>query len=86
MKGIFVDKNYSVELKNSIIICTSNYENVDETRDNLGLAIFNRFDGFIKFEKFSENDCRKIISFYYKKYFENLDSSKMALVEQENVK
>ena len=84
-EGIFVDKNYSVELKNSIIICTSNYESLDEIKSNLGFAIFNRFDGFIKFEKFNENDCKKIISFYYKKYFDFLNLDQKTLVEQKDV-
>ena len=85
-EGIFADKNYSVELKNSIIICTSNYENMDDIKSNLGFAIFNRFDGFIKFERFSEDDCKKIIESYYKKYFDFLNPCQKTLIEHKNVK
>ncbi|MDD4421529.1 MAG: AAA family ATPase, partial [Eubacteriales bacterium] len=39
-EGVFEDKNYHVELFNSIIICTSNYQNEEEIRKHLGDPIF----------------------------------------------
>lgn len=52
-EGIYEDKNYKVNMENAIIICTSNYKSVDEIIDNLGDAIFNRFDAVIHFEDLS---------------------------------
>lgn len=48
-EGIYVDKNYSLELMRSIIICTSNYKSLDDIKEHLGNAIFSRFDAVIKF-------------------------------------
>lgn len=60
-EGVFEDKNYHVELYNSIIICTSNYQSEADIRKNLGDPIFFRFDKFIKFEDLSEESLKKII-------------------------
>ena len=38
------DKNYSLELKKSVIICTSNFQSIEEIKKALGDAIFGRFD------------------------------------------
>lgn len=84
-EGVFVDKNYSVELKNAIIICTSNFESIEEIKSNLGYAIVNRFDGFIHFNKFNESDCKKIIVHYYKKYSKFLNPSQNSLIKGNNI-
>ncbi len=60
-EGIFEDKNYHVELFNSIIICTSNYQNEEEIRKHLGDPIFYRFDRFIKFDTLSLESIKRII-------------------------
>lgn len=52
-EGVYEDGNYLVDLKKTIIICTSNYTSVDEVRKNLGDAIYNRFDAVIHFENLS---------------------------------
>lgn len=53
-EGYFEDQNYIVQLKKSVIICTSNYKEIDEIRKELGDAIFNRFDVIIGFDELSE--------------------------------
>ena len=59
-EGIFEDQNYIVQLKKSVIICTSNYKNDDEIRKELGDAIFNRFDVVIGFNELSNDAKLKI--------------------------
>ena len=54
---IYDDKNYHVEMKNAIIICTSNYLSEDDIRSKLGDPIYSRFDEIIKFD----NKCRKSV-------------------------
>lgn len=63
-EGLFVDKNYHVNLEGSIIICTSNFKSENDIRKTLGDAIFSRFDDFIQFEDLSEEASKFII---YKK-------------------
>ena len=59
-EGIFEDQNYYLELKKSVIICTSNYKNLDEIEEKLGSPIYNRFDKIIYFEDLS-NESKQII-------------------------
>lgn len=84
-EGIFIDKNYSVELKNSIIICTSNYETTNEIKENLGLPIYNRFDGFIHFKELDEVACKKIIEKCYERYFKYLNHNQQMLIKDNKI-
>jgi len=59
-EGIFEDTNYYLELKKSVIICTSNYKNLDEIEEKLGSPIYNRFDKIIYFEDLSNESKQKI--------------------------
>jgi ATP-dependent Clp protease ATP-binding subunit ClpA len=59
-EGIFEDQNYHLELKKSVIICTSNYKNLDEIEEKLGSPIYNRFDKIIYFEDLSDESKQKI--------------------------
>ena len=52
-EGIYEDQNYYLTLKKSIIICTSNYTDLKDIEENLGSAIYNRFDKIIHFEDLS---------------------------------
>ena len=68
-EGIYNDKNYSVNLNNGIIICTSNYNSKEEIRTHLGDPIYFRFDGFIPFSELDKESLVKIIDIYYNKYY-----------------
>lgn len=76
-EGIFVDKNYSVDMSNSIIICTSNYSNVDEIRNKLGDPIYSRFDGVVEFKKISERDMKFVIEKEYINLLSNYSESEI---------
>ncbi|WP_270743696.1 AAA family ATPase [Streptococcus infantarius] len=71
-EGIFVDKNYSLELKKSVIICTSNFQSIEEIKKTLGDAIFGRFDNVIHFEDLNDSEKNqigmKIFDELHKKY------------------
>ena len=43
-EGIYEDRNYRAEVKNAVIICTSNYASAEEARERLGAPLFARFD------------------------------------------
>lgn len=61
-EGIFTDKNYKVNMKKSIIICTSNFESEEQIKHVLGEAMHSRFDNFIEFNALAEEDKKKIIN------------------------
>ncbi|WP_238581355.1 AAA family ATPase [Streptococcus orisasini] len=54
-EGIYEDRNYSLHLSRSIIICTSNYTDLADIKENLGGAIYSRFDKIIKFSDLTAN-------------------------------
>lgn len=59
-EGIYEDQNYFLRLEKSIIICTSNYNNLKEIEDHLGSPIYNRFDKIINFNSLSNQAKQKI--------------------------
>ena len=90
--GIYEDTNYYLELKNAIIICTTNYTSREEIIKNLGEAIFNRFNAVIYFEELSIESkvhiCDLVVEDISKKYKITVDSeiierlhAKMELLE-----
>ena len=98
-EGVFVDSNYHVELNKAIIICTSNYQNLDEIKEKLGAPIYNRFDTIIHFKDLSKESKYQIAQQIfdktektYKRYYKLELSEKIksnlfqAVVECENVR
>ena len=69
-EGIYEERNYKVNLDNAIIICTSNYKDGKEIKENLGNAIYNRFDSIIRFDELSDGS-KEIIA---KKNLEELET------------
>lgn len=69
-EGIYEERNYKVNLDNAIIICTSNYKDEKEIKENLGNAIYNRFDSIIRFDELSDGS-KEIIA---KKNLEELET------------
>lgn len=55
-EGVYADANFDVDVNNSIIICTSNLMSLKEIQQNLGTALYSRFDGFIYFKDFSNDE------------------------------
>ena len=60
-EGVYEDQNYRVDLSNSIIICTSNFQTVSEIEKNIDVALLSRFDAFIKYEKFTDFEKQQIL-------------------------
>jgi ATP-dependent Clp protease ATP-binding subunit ClpA len=84
-EGVFEDKNYRVELYNSIIICTSNYQSEAEIREHLGDPIYYRFDKFIKFENLSEEALKTIISKNIEAYYKTLSKQEKKVVDRQYI-
>ena len=58
---LFKDSTYDVDVSGAIIILTSNYQNKEDIKNNLGLPVFYRIDKFIHFKEFSTDDIYKIV-------------------------
>ncbi len=51
---IFSDATYELDISGLLIVLTSNYSNLNEMKDRLGLPIFYRIDKFVHFNDFNE--------------------------------
>ena len=84
-EGTYEDKNYHVELKSAIIICTSNYQSEDDIKSHLGAPIYSRFDEIIKFDDLSSTSIKEIIQMEFRKQYLPLTLSEQALVDERKV-
>lgn len=84
--GIFEDKNYKVELDNSIIICTSNYQNESEIRKNIGDPLFFRFTKLIKFKPLSSEAIKEIMEINIEKKYKKLDDDDKKIIDKDQLK
>lgn len=84
-EGIYDDKNYHVEIKNAIIICTSNYLSEDDIRNKLGDPIYSRFDEIIKFDNISMDGINEIIKIEFSKQYSLLDVSEQKIIDKQKV-
>jgi len=71
--GVFEDKNYSVQLGPSLIICTSNYSSENEIREALGDALYSRFDSLIRFKPLSKEEIQQVIDRLVEDHFGRLE-------------
>lgn len=82
---ILVDKNYTVKMQNSIIICTSNFLSEKNIKEQLGDPIYSRFDAVIEFEPLSKESLMIITQKEYKKQFDKLDEEEKELVVESGI-
>lgn len=85
-EGIYEDKNYTVKMKNSIIICTSNYMSEKEIKSALGEPIYSRFDAVIKFDKLDKATIEIILCNEYDKQYQALDEEEKEVIEQSGIR
>lgn len=84
--GVFEDKNYSVQLGSSLIICTSNYGTEEEIRKALGDALYSRFDSLIHFKTLSKDEIRQVIDRLVDDRFSKLDPDEQARLNSGDIK
>lgn len=84
--GVFEDKNYSVQLGPSLIICTSNYGSESDIREALGDALYSRFDALVRFKPLSKDEIRQVIDRLVSKRFADLASDEQDLLDLAEIK
>ena len=84
-EGVLIDKNYEVKLKNSIIICTSNYRNPLDIKKKLGETIYSRFDDFIEFKTINYNGMANIAKQMYEKNLIKLNLEEQKIIEESKI-
>lgn len=84
--GEFEDKNFHVNLKDALIICTSNYETPKEILEHLGAPMFFRINCLIKYEPLSTEVKEQLIERYYYKLIRQLSPDEKKLLESAKIK
>lgn len=84
--GVFEDKNYTVRVGASLIICTSNYGSEQEIREALGEALYSRFDALIRFEPLSREEIKQVIDRLVESRFARLQPYEQAHLGRDQLK
>ena len=84
-EGVFVDKNYTVNVEKCIIICTSNYSSEDDAEKYLGSPIYSRFSKVIKFGAIGIEDRIKIATLNYNSLYSELSEEDQNLIRNNQV-
>ena len=84
--GEFEDNNFHVNLKNTLIICTSNYENQQKIYEHLGEPMFFRINCFIKYQQLSKQVKEKLVEKYYNNLVEKLNSDEKQIIKDAKIK
>ena len=84
--GEFEDNNFHVNLKNTLIICTSNYENPQKILEHLGEPMFFRINCLIKYESLSREVKIKLIEKYYNNLYEVLEPTEKQIIDDSKIK
>ena len=84
-EGVFADKNYTITMKNAIIICTSNFLSEDQIRERLGDPIYSRFDAVIHFTDLQPDAVQKLLEREIERQYTRLDEDEQAIIDSRNV-
>lgn len=85
-EGRFVDTNYEVDVRNCIFICTSNFKNENEIKENLGPAMFSRIGDCIEYQELSKKEKEIIIEKYYKEIIKKLKADEINIIKNTDIK
>ena len=80
-EGIFEDKNYKVKVENAIIICTSNYLNLEDIRKHLGDPIYYRIGNFIEYKPLTQQAKIDIIKLLMSTKYNKLNNDEKLLID-----
>lgn len=84
--GEFEDNNFRVNLNNSLIICTSNYENPEKILEHLGTPMFFRINCIIKYDKLSIEVKLRLVEKYYEDLCLQLNEEERIIIENSKIK
>lgn len=84
-EGIMEDKHYKVNVNNAVIICTSNYKNVEDIKKSVGEPIYSRFDAVIMFNALDCDSVCKIIYREFENEYSKLSTDEQAILDKNNI-
>lgn len=84
-EGIFVDTNYRVDLRHTIIILTGNFESEEDIKRTLGPAMFSRIGACIQFEDITTEQKCDIIDKWYTNIVNNLEHDEKIFINKTDI-
>lgn len=84
-EGKYVDSNYNVDLKDTIFLCTCNFNSEEEIKRILGLAMYSRIGCCIEFEHLEKTQKEIIIRAWYDKVIERLEEDEKKAIEDTDI-
>ncbi len=84
-EGIFQDTNYKVDVSRCVFLCTSNFMTEKEIIERIGMPVFSRFDGMIKYEYLSNDEKIRFLDEIYEDYIRNCSADESKIVEQSDI-
>lgn len=84
-EGVFADKNYTVTMKNAIIICTSNFLSEEQIRERLGDPIYSRFDAVVHFADLQPDAVQQLLEREIERQYAKLDIDEQAIIASRKI-
>ena len=84
-EGIYEDKNYSVTLENTIIICTSNFSSIEDIVSCVGAPIYSRFDSVIQYDSLTCDAITLIAKREFDEQYNNLETWEKKVIDHSNI-
>lgn len=84
-EGIFEDTNYKVDVSRCVFLCTSNFMTEKEIIERIGMPVFSRFDGMIKYEYLSDDEKVQFLDKIYEEYINNCSTDEGKVIEQSDI-
>ena len=85
-EGIYEDRNYRAEVKEAVIICTSNYASAEEARERLGAPLFARFDAVLEFRALTDEALGVILEKRCREAVKELTERERQIVAEEELR
>ncbi len=80
-EGIFADTNYEVDIRNGILILTSNFATEAEIKQGLGTAMYSRIGACIAFDDLPVQAKQTIAQRHFDEVYGCLDSDDKAAID-----
>ena len=84
-EGTYVDSNYSVDLKNTIFLCTCNFNSEEEIERILGPAMYSRIGCCIEYGQLEQEQKKIIIKSWYETIIARLDAEEKNAIEATDI-
>lgn len=84
-EGVYRDNFYTVDARDCVFFCTSNFPTQEDAISHMGEPIFSRFDDFIQFNPFSQEEKSFLVDSIIAEIIGSLEAEDLAIVESNNI-